>query len=415
MLVWDTFGVSREIILFTLMWVSSLAKDKNDITVTCTDSEQCVLPCQFQSDGKGARIMWYIKGSIVSCTRYGDTSFVIGSNSQVDSYKGRTGLFADQVLEGNAALKLQNITPHDQEKYFCVTMTDKHTGQSGVVSLIVKAPVRRVDIGFRNGGVTCSSKGLYPRPTLIWSIDPPPETGRLQNHTTISETQQGFYNIQSSLQLKETSPTNRNFICRVATDTNHRTAFLKQQASILACPATTVSIPCTLPLNRTAYNLTWTFEDQEQIVSITVTKRKLLVKVSERWEPLVSVDAQSTGDLTLDQVTTELQGTYSCEVNTPEETHTTHAAVIVQQDWQCEVLHFILGLGCFLMLFGAVLLFYFIKSKMYKGTRPCSREERLELKRTVVEGTEGSAAAERAFNPSSGQHHVLQEKTLETI
>lgn len=375
----DTFGISREIVLLTLMWVSCLAEDKNDITVTCTDSEQCILPCQFQSDGKGARIMWYKKGgTIVSCTRYGDTSFVTGSNSQVDSYKGRTGLFADQVLEGNAALKLQNVTPHDQDKYFCVTMTDKHTGRSGVVSLLIKAPVRRVDVGFTDNGVTCSSKGIYPPPSLVWSISPPPKTWRLHNRTTISETQQGFYDIQSSLQLKETSLTNKTFMCRVATDTNQRTAFLKQQASVVACPASSVSVPCAVPLNATSYNLTWTFGDRDQIMSITVTKRKRLVKVSERWELLVSVDAQSPADLTLDQVKAELQGTYSCEVNTPEETHTTHTEVIVQQDLRCTVSYYISSLCCILGLVGTVRVFYFFRKNILKKFGRCTGQEQGE-------------------------------------
>lgn len=82
--------------------------------------------------------MWYKKKAVVSCTRYGNTSFVVGHNSPADMYKGRTGLYVDQVLEGNATLLLRNVTPYDQGKYFCITMKASRTEESGVISLIVK-------------------------------------------------------------------------------------------------------------------------------------------------------------------------------------------------------------------------------------------------------------------------------------
>ena len=108
-----------------------------EFTVTCLNLEDCMLPCQFQSDGKGARIMWYKNEVVVSCTRYGNTSFVIGRKLPADEYKGRTGLYKDQVLEGNAALLLRTITTQDQGNYVCITMTEPRT-ESSIISLIVK-------------------------------------------------------------------------------------------------------------------------------------------------------------------------------------------------------------------------------------------------------------------------------------
>lgn len=109
-----------------------------EFKVTCLASEDCVLPCQFRSDGQGARVMWYKKKAVVSCTRYGNTSFVVGHNSPADKYKGRTGLFADQVLEGNATLMLRNATPNDEGKYYCITMTAPSTDESGIISLVIE-------------------------------------------------------------------------------------------------------------------------------------------------------------------------------------------------------------------------------------------------------------------------------------
>lgn len=89
-----------------------------ELTVTCLHTEECVLPCHFQVDGKGARVMWYKRRAVVSCTRYGNTSFVVGHNSPAERYRGRTGLFSEQevLLQGD-------VTPGDQGLYFCVTMT----------------------------------------------------------------------------------------------------------------------------------------------------------------------------------------------------------------------------------------------------------------------------------------------------
>lgn len=82
--------------------------------------------------------MWYKKKAVVSCTRYGNTSFVVGHNSPADKYKGRTELFAQHVLDGNATLVLKNVTPIDEGKYFCITMTAPSTDESGVISLVVE-------------------------------------------------------------------------------------------------------------------------------------------------------------------------------------------------------------------------------------------------------------------------------------
>lgn len=108
------------------------------ITVKCLSTAECVLPCQFESDGMGARIMWYKMRAVVSCTRYGNTSFISGHNSPADKYKGRTDLYTDQVLEGNATLLLRNVTPNDQGKYFCITMTAPRVEESGIITLVVE-------------------------------------------------------------------------------------------------------------------------------------------------------------------------------------------------------------------------------------------------------------------------------------
>ncbi|XP_071370892.1 V-set domain containing T-cell activation inhibitor 1-like, partial [Centroberyx affinis] len=202
-------------------------------TVTCVNSEECVLPCHFDSDGKGARIMWYKKKAVVSCTRYGDTGFVIGHNSPSDLYQGRTGLYADQVLQGNATLLLRDVTPHDQGKYFCITMTAPRTDESSVISLVIKAPVRDVHMELTADNVTCGARGIYPAPTLTWSTDPPTELQGLHNSTRTQKNLQGFYDIHSSLRLMGNEAANLTYICSVSSDVSNRTAILKRHGSLI--------------------------------------------------------------------------------------------------------------------------------------------------------------------------------------
>lgn len=111
-----------------------------ELTVTCLHTEECVLPCRFQSDGRGARVMWYKRQAVVSCTRYGNTSFVLGHNSPAEHYRERAGLFSEQEVlpQGDATLLLRNVTPGDEGRYFCVTMTALRIEESGVIMLVVR-------------------------------------------------------------------------------------------------------------------------------------------------------------------------------------------------------------------------------------------------------------------------------------
>lgn len=84
---------------------------------------------------------------------------------------------------------------------------------------------------FRDDSVACRAEGIYPAPTLTWSTDPPTDAPLLQNKTKTQKTQLGFYDIQSSLMLTGNEATNQTYICCVTSDTNNKTAFLKQEGN----------------------------------------------------------------------------------------------------------------------------------------------------------------------------------------
>ncbi|XP_029934674.1 V-set domain-containing T-cell activation inhibitor 1-like isoform X2 [Myripristis murdjan] len=309
--------------------------------------------------------MWYKKKAVVSCTRYGDTHFVIGHNSPADMYRGRTDLYADQVLQGNATLLLRDITPQDQGKYFCITMTAPRTDESGVISLVIKAPVREVHIERLGDSVSCSAGGIYPAPAVSWSTEPPTDAQNLQNSTRTQINLWGFYDIHSSLRLLGNNAEDLTYICSVTSDMNKRTAFLKHQAPIQASPSGDVVIPCGFPVPR-SFNLTWSFNRLEPILSLSVSGQKAVLSVRGRWAAHVLNRSSPSSGLQLHSLQLQHQGAYTCELSTADETHVSHTNLTFTGDGESsgQVFIYVVVIGMlsyFLLMSYGTLVFLLLK------------------------------------------------------
>ncbi|XP_077365010.1 V-set domain-containing T-cell activation inhibitor 1-like [Festucalex cinctus] len=314
------------VLLVGTFWCCSATKQLN---MTCLASTECVLPCNFVSDGVGVRIMWYRWMEVVSCTRYGNTSFVEGHNSAVDRYKNRTSLYAEHVLEGNATLVLRNVTPRDRGRYICVTFKRLATNESGIVVLDVKAPVQEVHIELSDEAVFCRANSIYPEPTLAWSTDPPTHAGLFYNKTNTEQTQLGFYDVESSVQLKLVENINVDFICNVSSDRNSRSARLKIEESIQTVSGGEIKIPCSFPAEVDTFDLLWRFRRSEHIMSMNVSGLQRHMSVSEDWKIHVMDGRSAWRHLKLPNVAPEHQGTYTCEIRTSQITYVTQTDVIV--------------------------------------------------------------------------------------
>ncbi|KAG7244884.1 hypothetical protein INR49_026222 [Caranx melampygus] len=212
---------------------NTLFRIQEELTVTCKPPEVCVLPCHFQSDHSGARVMW-IKtetGAVVTCSRFGNTSFVKRRTGAADEYKGRTGLNEDQVLRGNATLLLRIIKPSDEGRYNCFVHTASGTVLSGIINLVME------------NRITCSSQGIYPEPQLTWSTSPPSNMRRLHSTTIIQQTAQLLYNISSNIILPD-GDADLSYSCSINTGTSRRKATLFKPTSITGS-RTETTIPCT--------------------------------------------------------------------------------------------------------------------------------------------------------------------------
>lgn len=301
-----------------LLWISLLCSEGKELTITCVSSEDCVLPCRFQYDGVGTRVMWlHETGDVVFCKRYGNSSFINGPSKSPDRrFKERTILQKDRVQEGNATLVLQNITPKDQGRYRCYTMTTIQD-QESFIHLVVKAPVRKVNIQLENSRLTCSSEGISPEPQLTWTISPPTSMN-IQNTTTVLQTEEQLYNISSSLKLPAGVP-DLIYACTVSTGESRKTAILMKPESINA-PDTGATIPCRVGnASLSGFSLVWRFNRSQTIVSVS----RAVVSahaVSERWRQQVK-DVSESGSLTLQGLSSHQEGIYTCELSHDDDTY----------------------------------------------------------------------------------------------
>ncbi|XP_037136209.1 V-set domain-containing T-cell activation inhibitor 1-like [Syngnathus acus] len=318
--------------LAILLWSFSHCSGTEQLNVTCLASSECILPCNFSSDGQGARIMWYRKKAVVSCTRYGNTSFVVGHNSAVARYMNRTSLFADHVLEGNATLVLRNVTPQDQGKYFCITMKRLGSEESGIIVLNVKAPVQDISMELNDEAVFCRADGIYPEPTLVWSTDPPTGDGLFYNKTKMEQTQLGFYEVESWVPLKAAESINLEFICDVSNEMNTRRARFKQEAPIQTSSHSEIKIPCSFPGDVDTFDLIWRIHFSEHILSMNVSGMHHHLTISKDWKIHVLDGRSAWRHLKLPNVVPDHQGTYTCEVRTSQVTYITQTDVIVIPD-----------------------------------------------------------------------------------
>ncbi|XP_058499641.1 V-set domain-containing T-cell activation inhibitor 1-like [Solea solea] len=376
----STMVAHTGLLLCSLLLIVS-ATEKNEFTITCQTSTDCVLPCRFQSDGKGARIMWYKKKAVVSCTRYGNTSFVVGHNSPADKYRGRTGLFADQVLEGNATLLLKNVTPHDEGRYYCITMTAPRTDESGIIALVIEGPVREVDVELSGKVVICAAEGIYPAPTLTWSTDPPTDVQLLKSKTNTHKNKLGIYDIHSSLKLT-TNIRGHTYICSVANDVNNKTVFLKHEDSVVAPGYGRVTIFCSLPYTALqSYNLTWIFGRSEAIALMRVVDENSQVEIQDQWRHYVAGNVSFLDGLQLQSLTPEHKGNYTCVVSTPDKTYITWTNVtIIEEPIQYMYIFIIIGL---IMALGLSYVGFGCKIRKLKRAREESTEAIMENLRTA--------------------------------
>uniref|UniRef100_A0A8C0C7X4 V-set domain containing T cell activation inhibitor 1 n=1 Tax=Balaenoptera musculus TaxID=9771 RepID=A0A8C0C7X4_BALMU len=85
-------------------------------------------------------------------------------------FRGRTAVFADQVIVGNASLRLKNVQLTDADTYKCYIITSKGKGnanleyKTGAFSI----PEVNMDCNATSERLRCEAP-WFPQPTVVWA------------------------------------------------------------------------------------------------------------------------------------------------------------------------------------------------------------------------------------------------------
>ncbi|KAM4533469.1 uncharacterized protein PAE49_021976 isoform 2-T2 [Odontesthes bonariensis] len=293
-----------------MMFLYLIKVSTADTEVSCVVMEICILPCSFQG-GDDTVIHWIkMAAGHPRVHSFYQNRDQLGVQDQ--RFRGRTSLFQDQISRGNVSLQLTGVKVQDQGRYECLISTISGNKDT-FINLKVDAPVRKVSIDQVGNRITCSSNWIHPEPELTWSTSPPSNTS-LQNTATVQQAEQQLYNISSSLILSD-SDTDLIYSCTVSTRTSSRRATWRQISSVIG-RYSEATISCSAS-NTSLTSLIWRF-NHSQIILIKPGP-DVTPTVSEEWRQHVK-DVSESGSLTLQDLTSHQEGTYTCELSNSEET-----------------------------------------------------------------------------------------------
>ncbi|XP_047423827.1 CD276 antigen-like [Mugil cephalus] len=309
--------------VISFLWITSVG---GNTEVSCVFMESCILPCSFTL-GSNVVIHWHqLKAEGLPVHSFNDNQDQLGDQDQ--NFRGRTSLFKDQISRGNASLQLTGVKVQDEGRYRCYT-----GNKESYINLKVDAPVHEVNIVQEGNRITCSSNLNYPEPELTWSTTPPSKE-TFKDTTTVQQTEQQLYNISSSLILSD-SDSDLVYSCTISTGTNkrrnQRRATFRRLLSINGSTSET-TISCS-DSNTPLTTLIWRF-NHSQIV-VTWTRTDVSYTVSEEWRQQVK-DVSESGSLTLQDLSSNQEGIYTCELRDEEETNFTNIFLRINKD-QVEV------------------------------------------------------------------------------
>ncbi|NXD54183.1 VTCN1 inhibitor, partial [Corvus moneduloides] len=149
---------------------------KHSISVTALTSagnigQRSILGCTFEPDIRmdSIAIQWAKEGvaGLVHEFKGGKDHL----QEQDPSFQGRTAMFADQVIGGNASLELRDVQLSDAGTYRCSVITARGSGaavlryRTGAFSI----PMVQVESSGRGDTLQCTAPRWFPRPAVCWT------------------------------------------------------------------------------------------------------------------------------------------------------------------------------------------------------------------------------------------------------
>uniref|UniRef100_A0ACB8EVE3 Uncharacterized protein n=1 Tax=Sphaerodactylus townsendi TaxID=933632 RepID=A0ACB8EVE3_9SAUR len=120
--------------------------------------------------------------------------------TQDKRYQGRTELFHSELRKGNMSLNLKNSQLSDQGQYTCmISLGDWYDLAVIQLNMIAKGEEPSISLEHYEGngiGLTCSSKGWYPKSQTVW-LDSKGKNRTEKSDTTTTETPAGTFSTSS--------------------------------------------------------------------------------------------------------------------------------------------------------------------------------------------------------------------------
>uniref|UniRef100_A0AC11E0M0 V-set domain containing T cell activation inhibitor 1 n=1 Tax=Ovis aries TaxID=9940 RepID=A0AC11E0M0_SHEEP len=177
------FQLSSSIISIIIILAGAIAfiigfgiSGRHSIAVTTLTSagnigEDGILSCTFEPDIRLADIViqWLKEGVMGLVHEFKEGKDVL--SNQDEMFRGRTAVFSDQIIVGNASLRLKNVQLTDAGTYKCYIITSKGKGnanleyKTGAFSI----PEVNVDYNASSESLRCEAPRWFPQPTVVWA------------------------------------------------------------------------------------------------------------------------------------------------------------------------------------------------------------------------------------------------------
>ncbi|XP_070709337.1 CD276 antigen-like [Pempheris klunzingeri] len=322
-----------------LLWIGFATQDKTpDVTVTCSVSEECVLPCSFPPDSE-VTIEWFRQNVVVYKFELEDDDSNESSEEHFEheQLEGRAVIFPHLISRGNATLILRKTGLKDRGTYRCHVHSSKGEHNAKVI-VKVEAPIRGLSLELsRLSGyeeMKCIVRNVFPAPRVTWATEPPTFED-LRPVTRMLADKQGLYTVDSRLKRLNGQP-DLIYICKVSTSYGGPswTTSLRER-EIRGTQGRDLTIPCYAPPYLNNPFLHWSFNNGEDPSHILSYDSQLGDTVSSPpWHNHVELDGFRVpfgdGSLRLmDPKHLEHSGSYTCVFSVPYNSHTERTEVTI--------------------------------------------------------------------------------------